>query len=218
MATGERLKSKPAGFLLDVYETILTCDFNQHRSVLPCLAEVDVDAWNQHFATLAPSVTDGRVTMAEAYAATVHACGGVPEPDLLQELVRKDAELLITSTRVHSDTLPLLRRLQSEGIAVALVSNCGENTRPLLAELGLSQLVDAVVLSCEIGAAKPSPKIYRRALQEVDVSVERAVFVDDQAVYCAGASTLGMRALQINRTPPQGRNVIHSLIELFGLL
>jgi putative hydrolase of the HAD superfamily len=215
------MTSKPTAFLLDIYETLLTCDFNYDRTVLPLLAEVDVDAWNHNSAFLAPSVTVGRVTMAEAFEVTVRACGGIPEPDLIQELVRKDAELLIASTRVHGDTLPLLHRLQYEGIAVALVSNCGENTRPLLAELGLIDLVDAVILSCEIGAAKPSPEIYWRALQEVDVSVERAVFVDDQATYCAGASELGMRTLQIDRKAPvhpHQPNVIRSLHELIDML
>ena len=39
----------------------------------------------------------------------------------------------------------------------------------MLEELGLADLVDAVVLSCEIGCAKPSSAIYRSALDRLGV-------------------------------------------------
>jgi putative hydrolase of the HAD superfamily len=80
------------------------------------------------------------------------------------------------------------------------VSNCAENTRPLLDRLGLSDLVDALVLSCEVGVAKPAPAIFRAALERLDVSAEDALFVDDQEHYCAGATAIGIRAVRIDRS------------------
>ena len=49
-------------------------------------------------------------------------------------------------------------------LRVGLVSNCMENTRPLLADLGVSELADAMVQSCEVGCAKPDARIYHHAL------------------------------------------------------
>ncbi len=68
----------------------------------------------------------------------------------------------------------------------------------MLEELGLADLVDAVVLSCEIGCAKPSSAIYRSALDRLGVEAARAVFVDDQAAYCSAAAALGMRSVHIS--------------------
>ena len=78
------------------------------------------------------------------------------------------------------------------GIRVALVSNCMENTRPLLSGLGVSALADAVVLSCETGCAKPDARIYRQALDQLGVRAGAAVLVDDQPAFCAGAAAVGI--------------------------
>ena len=58
-------------------------------------------------------------------------------------------------TQLYDDTIPFFEWLRSEGILVALVSNCADTTRGLLESLGVIPLVDAVVLSCEVGSAKP---------------------------------------------------------------
>lgn len=97
------------------------------------------------------------------------------------------------------DAIPFPQTLQSRCVRVALVSNCIRNTRPLLADLGVSALADAVVLSCEAGCAKPDTRIYRRALDQPGVTARDAVLIDDQPAYCAGAAAMGMTALQIAR-------------------
>jgi len=51
---------------------------------------------------------------------------------------------------------------------------------PLLAELGVDALADTMVLSCEVGAAKPAPEIFQCALDRLGVTADAAVFVDDQ--------------------------------------
>jgi FMN phosphatase YigB (HAD superfamily) len=64
-----------------------------------------------------------------------------------------------------------------------------------------------VILSFEVGAAKPSPEIYRAALERLDVRAGDAMFVDDQAAYCDGAAALGIQTALIVRdgaTPAEG--------------
>ena len=69
----------------------------------------------------------------------------------------------------------------------ALVSNCADTTRAQLDYLGVIPLVDAVVLSCEVGSMKPYPEIYVTALEELGVAAVDAVFIDDQPTFCVGA-------------------------------
>jgi FMN phosphatase YigB (HAD superfamily) len=54
---------------------------------------------------------------------------------------------------VYDDVLPFMRELKSRDIKIGIISNCDENTRDLLAELGVAALADALLLSNEVGAA-----------------------------------------------------------------
>ena len=128
------------------------------------------------------------------------AVAGVdPSPDLVDRLVAMDTELVISHTDVYDDTVPSLTKLRAEGVRIALVSNCAQNTRPMLAAKGLLDLADAAVLSCEVGVAKPDPQIYLRALRALGTPASDAVMLDDQPRFCAGAAAVGIRPIQVVR-------------------
>lgn len=216
--------TRPEACLVDVYDTIVTCDFAAHRSELPVIGGVTARAWAEAFDQLAPALTDGRLSMVQGIGQILRACGTDPRPDLVRELVRKDEELLLASARLYDDAIPFLELLRSHGIKIAIVSNCTQSTRPLLSQLGVSDLADSVVLSCEAGWAKPSAQIYRHALEQVGVTAGAAVFVDDQPAFCAGAVAVGMSAVQIVRgdikdaTPVAGTTVVRSLLQVGTML
>jgi FMN phosphatase YigB (HAD superfamily) len=75
----------------------------------------------------------------------------------------------------------------------------------MLVATGVDKLADELVLSCEVLSAKPSPGIYQHALRVLGVPAEAAVFVDDQARFCAGSVAVGIRAAQIVRGEPDGQ-------------
>jgi putative hydrolase of the HAD superfamily len=191
---------------------------------LPKLADVAADAWNRAYAALWAAVQVGRVSKAEAFTHTLRACGAQPSAALVRALVDRDRELHFASARLYDDAIPFLNRLRSAGIKIAIVSNCGEHTRPLLAELGMTALVDVLILSCEVGAAKPSAEIFLRALGQLEVTASAALFVDDQAAFCAGGAALGISAVQIVRgeldgnVPAAGTTVVRSLTEVEAML
>jgi putative hydrolase of the HAD superfamily len=185
--------------LVDAYDTIVTCDFRPLRYEVPALAGIPAGAWQEEYDQVGPLLSDGRMSKAEAFGHILGRCG-IQAPDgLVAEMVRRDTELLLENARLYDDVVPFLRTLRSRGIKIAVVSNCTENTRPLLLSLGVDVLADALVLSCEVGAAKPAAEIFRCALDLVGVSADAAVFVDDQARYCAGGVAAGVRAVQIVR-------------------
>jgi putative hydrolase of the HAD superfamily len=190
--------------LVDLYDTLLSCDFSPNRRELPKLADVAADAWNETYAQHWAAVQVGRVSKAEAFTQTLRACGAQPSAGLVRALVDRDRELAFASARLYDDAIPFLDRLRSAGLKIAIVSNCSEHTRPLLTQLGIIPLADAVILSCEVGAAKPSAEIYLRALDQLGVAATAALFVDDQTSYCAGAAALGIATVQIVRGEPDG--------------
>lgn len=211
----------PRACLVDVYDTVLSCDFTAHRAELPAIAGVDVEAWAQTLSELAPAVSEGRIPIAAAFTEILRRSGGEYHDALVHDLVQRDQELLLSSTKVHDDTISFLDAIRTRGVMTALVSNCFENTRALLDAVGLTDLVDAVVLSCDVGATKPSAAIYEHALRELKVLPAKAIFIDDQAAYCAGAERLGITAYQIARDPnttsDRHNRTIGSLYEITSL-
>ncbi len=193
--------------LVDAYDTIVTCDFSILRDELSALAGISPGTWHVEYARIGPLVSDGRLSKAEAFARLLRAAGREARPGLVAELVRQDQELLLAHARLYDDAIPFLQRLRDRGIKIAIVSNCTENTRPLLVKHGVDALADTLVLSCEVRSAKPAAEIFRCALDRLGVAAEAAVFVDDQAGYCAGSVAAGIRAVQIVRADLDGQNL-----------
>ena len=190
--------------LIDVYDTILTSLFVPRMASLIEPLGIDLDDWLAEWDTMREDRDRGKMTIARSFERTLSALGREPAPDLVAGLTRRDVEYTRSHVRLCDDTVPFLTWLRSRGTATALVSNCADTTRELLGYLGIIPLVDAVVLSCEVGSVKPYPEIYATALEELGVAAVDAVFIDDQPTFCVGAQAVGVRPIQIARGEPDG--------------
>lgn len=205
--------------LIDVYDTILTSIFVPRMASLIEPLGIDLDDWLAEWDTMREDRDRGKVTMAQSFERTLRALGREPASELVADLLRRDVEYSRSHVRLCDDTVPFLTWLRSRGVLTALVSNCADTTRAQLAQLGAISLVDAVVLSCEVGSIKPYPEIYATALEELGVAAVDAVFIDDQPTFCVGAQAVGMRPIQIARGEPNGYAsrwdfpVVHTLLE-----
>ena len=80
--------------------------------------------------------------------------------------------------------------LQRRGLALAVVGNWDMTLPGHLAEVGLGDL--AVVTSAGAGAAKPDPRPFRLALEELGVRPERALHIGNEETDDLGAKAAGM--------------------------
>lgn len=193
-----------AGFLLDVYDTMLKSFFVKRLMTLAEPLGISADDWLSEFMKTRDDRDRGRLSTAAAFSQALRGCGIEPSDGLVGDLMRRDIEFSYAHTRLYDDTLPFLSWLREQGMRIALVSNCADTTRGLLDHLGVIPLVDAVVLSCEIGSMKPSPEIYVTALADLGVAAADAVFIDDQPTYCLGAEAVGVRPIRIARDGVNG--------------
>jgi putative hydrolase of the HAD superfamily len=206
--------------LVDVYDTLLRCDFAAHRAELPTLAGLTPELWGAGYSQVGRAFGLGQLSKAEGFERILRAGGAEPRPDLVRALVDRDRDLLLRSARLYADALPFLRALRSRGIKIAIVSNCSEHTRDLLESNGVAELADTLVLSCEVGAEKPAAEIFTHALDQLGMTAGQAVFVDDQPSYCAGAAALGITTVQIVRgeldgkAPAEGVTLVRSLADI----
>jgi putative hydrolase of the HAD superfamily len=210
--------------LIDVYDTILKSHFVQRMESITQPLGVGIDDWLAEWDKMREDRDRGKLTVAASIARTLPVFGIEPDPALVADLSRRDVESARTLTRLCDDTVPFLEWLRSRDVLTALVSNCADTTRAQLEYLGIVPLVDAVILSCEVGSMKPYPEIYVTALDELGVAAVDAVFIDDQPTYCVGAEAVGIRPIQIARDEVTGYvsqwnfPVVHSLFDVQSLL
>ena len=159
------------------------------------LAGLSAQAWAEGYRQLGTALGTGRLSKAEGFERILRAGGAEARPELVRALLQLDRELLLRSAHLYDDALPFLRTLRSRGIKIAIVSNCSEHTRDLLESNGVAALADTLALSYEVGVEKPAAEIFTYALDQLGVPAGRAMFVDDQPSYCAGAMALGITAV-----------------------
>jgi HAD superfamily hydrolase (TIGR01509 family) len=210
--------------LIDVYDTILQSQFVPRVTALIGPLGIDPGEWLAEWDKMREDRDRGKLTIAESFARTLPVFGVEPDPALVADLARRDHEYTRTYTRLCDDTVPFLEWLRSRGVLTALVSNCADTTRGQLEYLGIVPLVDALVLSCEVGSVKPYPEIYVTALEELGVAAVDAAFIDDQPTFCVGAEAVGVRPIQIARGAGRGYvsqwnfPVVHTLFDAKALL
>ncbi len=85
------------------------------------------------------------------------------------------------------------RTLAAAGLKLAVVSNWDVGLHDHLRDVGLHDLVDAVVTSAEAGAPKPSPASSNARLPLLDVAAGDVIHVGDAEADAEGARAAGIR-------------------------
>jgi putative hydrolase of the HAD superfamily len=117
--------------------------------------------------------------------------------------------------RIFDDVIPALESLRSRDLKLGIISNWDERLRSLLHDLKLDHYFHAIVISCEVGACKPSPLIFRRAAQELNLPPSDILHVGDSPTTDAeGATAAGFRSVLICRKQTIKSPQLSSLLDL----
>jgi putative hydrolase of the HAD superfamily len=106
--------------------------------------------------------------------------------------------------QVYPDVAHHLQSWRAAGLKLAVVSNFDQRLHPLLEQLELAPLLDAVVVSSQVGAAKPDPLPFQRALELLELPAEAAWHIGDSPEDEAGAKAAGVHCVLIQRQQPTG--------------
>ena len=104
---------------------------------------------------------------------------------------------------LFEDVAPWLMRWKSR-YSLGMLSDAMPSLIKFMDQWGLLSLFDATVISTQIGAIKPDPKMYEAILQKLNAEPADCLFVDDRAANLEGAIASGMKAVQMARSefPP----------------
>lgn len=88
--------------------------------------------------------------------------------------------------------------LKAQGHRIGILSNLPKGLAALVRQHNSDWLdqLDAVTLSCEIGAAKPEPKAFHAAVDALGVPPEEVTFIDDRLPNVEVAREEGLNAIQ----------------------
>ena len=92
-----------------------------------------------------------------------------------------------------------------------LISNAWGDLRDFIAREKFDDAFDKMIISAEVGAMKPEPKIFQIALEQLRVKPDEAVFVDDFLINVEGAEKAGMRAIHF-KDPGSALKLLKNLL------
>jgi 2-haloacid dehalogenase len=108
---------------------------------------------------------------------------------------------------------------------VVLSNGTREMLEPLIAATGLAVHIDAVLSVDAAGIYKPSPRVYRLAVDHLGLPAARIGFVSSNGWDVVGAKAFGLAAIWVSRSDaplerhgPNPDRVIASLAELPALV
>jgi HAD superfamily hydrolase (TIGR01509 family) len=127
-----------------------------------------------------------------------------------EQLVAED----LAAIELFDDSIPTLIEARARGYSLALLSNLAAPYKQPVFELGLAERFDALVFSCDVGLAKPDPKIYEHLARTLALEPAQVLMIGDTiSDDVSGAREAGLHALHIDRRGRRGD--LHDLTRLF---
>lgn len=144
------------------------------------------------------------------------------------EFSLKFAERITRATGVEIDPERLVQRLfgalrLDEGMfdAVAAIRRAGKKTALLSNSWGVSsyprerleEVMDVIVISGEVGIRKPDPQIFAHTTEELGLSADQCVFVDDHPGHLEVAQEIGLTTV-LHRDAAQSIEELERLFDV----
>jgi len=172
------------------------------------------------------SMSEDEVDYMDVYRETWQRAGLTLPDDLLHEILDAEQQCWDRAVEVDGDAVQILTWLRERGIRSGVCSNAPfppEMMRRQVASNGITELVDAIVFSSEVGRRKPAPEVYQAAIDAIGTTPQQTVFVGDRVREdYEGPRAVGMRAVVVTAhaedEPRDGVPTIASLAELMSLL
>lgn len=131
------------------------------------------------------------------------SAAGIADEDLIAETLRRYRVNTYDQLALYADAAELLATLHQRYKLGLITNGPSFSQRPKIVQFALEQQMDVIVVSEEVGCAKPDPAIFHIALRALGVAPERALFIGDSLEHdLRGASAAGLDFVWMN---PRGR-------------
>jgi epoxide hydrolase-like predicted phosphatase len=107
----------------------------------------------------------------------------------------KTVNRLYESEKINRPLAIYIEKLHKKYKTALLTNASSEFLRSELKKAGLTTIFDSIVMSSEVGMAKPDPRIFQHVINELGVKPEETVFVDDLRKHTDAARSLGIKTI-----------------------
>lgn len=98
-------------------------------------------------------------------------------------------------------SVEVLRNLKKTGYPLYVISNFHKAAFDYVSQkYDWFKLFDGMIISCDVRALKPEPKIYEALLEKYNLVPERSVFIDDALANVVGAQAFGIKGIHCQTT------------------
>jgi len=120
---------------------------------------------------------------------------GVSDHAVLESLIDLDVQ---SWTRYREPMWRLARDVRAAGVKTAILANgVPEVMARVREDRPLAEIFDVVVVSYELGHAKPDREIYELTCARMEIEPAEAVFLDDLGVNLKPARAMGMTTIKV---------------------
>ena len=106
------------------------------------------------------------------------------------------------------DVVETLETLRDRGFLLGVISNFDRRLHAVFGHLDLTRFFRRILVSSEVGADKPDPLIFQRALAGFGVAAAEAMHVGDDPTRDGGAEAVGVRVFRLERPKHSLRDLL----------
>ena len=180
--------------------------FQLLREHYPNVSEDTItNAWRTVHQRLFQQLDAGKLSMAEVRDSRFECLFtklNLPTDKVMEELSDFFCSRYLTSLHLYDD-VTVLEELHTYHVGIITNGAHDEHTDSQLSKvrhLGLSERIQSLTISGEIGVRKPNLEIFKLACERADVLPEEAVYIGDSVQNdIVGANRAGMTSIFINR-------------------
>ena len=172
---------KAQGVLFDLWGTLAYNNPKRSRADYQVIAQkVGLSAeeiWRR-WGNFSEEALRGRITSGEERAIRILSAVGAPL-ELANEMAQFEYDNRSAEVHFFPGVAEMLAELRQRGYRTCLISNCNYLTPSVVERLGLPDLLDDVILSCQVGLIKPEVEIYQLGASKLNLDTTDCVFVGD---------------------------------------
>ena len=163
-------------------------------------ADVIQAAFRRHFRGAGPlSIQDEKLFWKDVVYRVFNEVGMVENFDAFFDLVYEKFRGA-QGWMLFPETLDALKQLKNLSLKLGIISNFDSRIYPVLESLNIRDFFDAVIISSEVGFAKPSSQIFAAAVQVLAVPAAEILMVGDSPEDdIDAAARCGLKAILIDR-------------------
>ena len=192
-----------AGVLFDLFGTLVApYRTREHREVMRICADTlgigFEDCYHFSGETYPRRMRGEFPSMADNFDEIARLAGRRVTREAAKKAERVFEQFTRESLEPIDGALDLLEWLTERGLRLGLVSNCAPDVPRAWNQLALARYFEFCAFSCQVGAVKPEPTIYRTAVEALGLAPAETLYVGDGSdEELSGAAGCGLRPVLV---------------------